>query len=90
MDREVLLPNVGAITVAYVVDCSGEMCPRPQLLTRKVVEQARNGDVIEVVSDNPAFVEAFPWLVEALLCGHLATIRDPDRWRLYLRKDIGA
>ncbi|MBV2184280.1 MAG: sulfurtransferase TusA family protein [Rhizobium sp.] len=89
VNRQELLPNIGPVCVAYVVDCSGEMCPRPQLLTRKIVEQARTGDVIEVISDNPAFVESFPWLADALLCSRLATIHDADRWRMYLRKGYG-
>jgi tRNA 2-thiouridine synthesizing protein A len=86
VDLDEYLPGIGTIKVAFVVDCLGAMCPRPQLLIRKYVEQARDGDVIEVISDNPALVESFPWLAEALSCCHMATLHGNDSWRLFLRK----
>jgi TusA-related sulfurtransferase len=88
LSRREDLPGIGAVRIAYVVDCMGAMCPRPQLLTKKVVAQAAEGEVIEVVSDNPAAVEAFPWLAETLTCTHLLTLRERDCWRLYLRKGL--
>jgi TusA-related sulfurtransferase len=81
------IPGIGRVRVAYVVDCMGAMCPRPQLLTMKILGQVGPGEVIEVVSDNPAAVEAFPSLGETLYCSHLLTLREADRWRLYLRKE---
>lgn len=87
--RQEVLPGIGAVSVVCVVDCLGAMCPRPQLLTRKVVEQLVDGDVIEVVSDNPAVAESFPWLAEALMCTFLSSVREGGRWRLFLRKGLG-
>lgn len=84
--REENLPGIGLVRVAYVVDCMGAMCPRPQLLTMKVLAQVGEGEVIEVVSDNPAAVEALPALAEILFCSHMMTLRERDCWRLYLRK----
>lgn len=86
--REEDLPGIGRVRVAYVVDCMGAMCPRPQLLTVKILAQVGDGEVIEVVSDNPAAVEAFPSLAEAMACAHLLTVRERDCWRLYLRKGV--
>jgi len=51
-----------------------------------VLGEVRVGDVIEVLSDNPAAVEGFPALAMALNCAHLATIREPGLWRMYLRR----
>lgn len=84
------LPGIGRVRVAYVVDCMGAMCPRPQLLTMKILSQVDAGEVIEVVSDNPAAVEAFPSLGETLFCSHLLTLRETNCWRLYLRKEMAA
>ena len=88
LSRQESLPGMGEVRIAYVVDCMGAMCPRPQLLTKKVVGQIAEGEIIEIVSDNPAAVEAFPWLAETLACTYLLTIRERDRWRLYLRKGL--
>lgn len=84
--REVDIPGAGRLHLVRSVDCLGAMCPRPQLLTMKVLGEVEPGEVIEVVSDNPAAVEGFPALAQALNCAYLATVRDADHWRMYLRK----
>jgi tRNA 2-thiouridine synthesizing protein A len=84
--REVDVPGIGWLALVRSIDCLGGMCPRPQLLTMKVLGEVRIGDAIEVVSDNPAAVEGFPSLALALNCDHLATIREVGFWRIYLRK----
>lgn len=88
IDREVEIPGVGRLRLVRSVDCLGAMCPRPQLLTMKVVGEVQPGEVIEVVSDNPAAVEGFPALAQALNCVHVATVRDGEHWRMYLRKSL--
>jgi len=86
--RDVDVPDVGVVRLVRTVDCLGAMCPRPQLLTLKVLGEVEPGDVIEVVSDNPTAVEGFPALAQTLYCTHLATIRSGDSWQIYLRKGL--
>lgn len=86
--RQEDLPGMGLVRIAYVVDCMGAMCPRPQLLTMKILDQIDAGEVIEVVSDNPAAVESFPALAETLGCMHLLTTQGDACWRIYLRKGL--
>lgn len=86
--RVVDVPGLGRLSLVRSVDCLGAMCPRPQLLTLKVLGEVEPGEVIEVLSDNPAAVEGFPALAQALNCTHLATVRDGDYWRMYLRKGL--
>lgn len=86
--REVDVNGHGRLLLVRSVDCLGGMCPRPQLLTMKVLGEVRTGDVIEVVSDNPAAVEGFPALALALNCDHLGTIRESGFWRIFLRKCV--
>ncbi len=88
LDVEVDIPGLGRLHLVRSVDCLGAMCPRPQLLTMKVLSEVEPGDVIEVLSDNPAAVEGFPALAQVLNCTHLATIREPGHWRMYMRKSL--
>lgn len=83
---EVLLPGSGATRIAQTVDCLGAMCPRPQLLTMKVLNRMANGEVVEIRCDSAPAVEGFPSLALTLSCTHLATLRDGHGWRVYLRK----
>ena len=39
--------------IAQTVDCLGDNCPRPQLLTKKAVGGLTAGGVVEVILDNP-------------------------------------
>lgn len=84
--RRVDLPQWGSVALARSIDCLGEMCPRPQLLTVKVVDEIGVGEVIEVLTDNAAAVEGFPALAMKLNCEHLATVREAGHWRIYLRR----
>jgi TusA-related sulfurtransferase len=86
--QAVEVPGVGEVLLVRTVDCLGAMCPRPQLLTLKVLSEVEPGEVIEVVSDNPTAVEGFPALAQTLYCTHLATVRSGDSWRIYLRKGL--
>ncbi|MCL4184232.1 MAG: sulfurtransferase TusA family protein [Burkholderiaceae bacterium] len=86
MLRKVDLPGRGEVAVVRSIDCVGEMCPRPQLLTVKVIGEVGEGEVIELLTDNAAAVEGFPALAMKLNCAHLATIREPGYWRMYLRR----
>lgn len=85
-DRVVDLPLQGLVRVGHFIDCRGAMCPRPQMLTMKVMQEMKEGDVVEVNCDNPAAVEGFPSLAIKLASTHLCTQRDGSTWHIYLRK----
>lgn len=68
------------------IDCYGAVCPRPQLLTMKAIDQMSDGEVLELLIDNPSSVEAIPSMGMALGSTHLATVKDGQGWRIYVRK----
>lgn len=86
--RVVDLPGIGPVQVARSVDCLGAVCPRPQLLTMQMVEELADGEVFELLSDNPTSVETIPSLAMVLCSSHLATVRDTEGWRIYIRKGL--
>ncbi|MCT8970920.1 sulfurtransferase TusA family protein [Microbaculum marinisediminis] len=81
------LSDGSRITIAQSVDCLGDSCPRPQLMTKKAIGQVGSGDVIEIVLDNPSSVEALPPMCDELNAAHLETIQEPRCWKVYIRKD---
>lgn len=74
-------------TVAKTVDCLGDNCPRPQLLTKKAVGALGTGGVVEIILDNPTSVEALPPMCPEMAATHLATIKEARAWKVYIRKD---
>lgn len=84
--RQVALAS-GAVTVSRQIDCLGDSCPRPQLMTKKALREAAVGEVIEVLVDNPSSVEALPPMCDELDATHLETVKGDHRWQVYIRKD---
>ncbi len=83
---EAVLPDGTKVAVQQQVNCLGDSCPRPQLLTKKALAAAAQGDVIEVLIDNPTSVEAIPPMMPGLASTHLATVRAERCWRVFVRK----
>lgn len=84
--RIVEVPGHGALRIMRSADCLGAMCPRPQLLAMKLLNEVGPGDVVELVTDNSTAVEGFAPLAEILVCTLLAVVKEVGVWRVYLRK----
>lgn len=83
----VQLSDGSEVSLACTVDCIGDSCPRPQLMTRKAVGSAGSGDVIAVLIDNPTSMEAIPPMCPEIGATHLETLRQDRRWQVLVRKD---
>jgi len=84
---EVTLSDGTVHTLVKKLDCIGDSCPRPQLMTKKALKDVAPGDVIEVLVDNPSSVEAIPPMMDDLGASHLETIKSERCWEIYVRKD---
>ena len=85
--KEVTLSDGTTYTVAKSVDCLGDSCPRPQLMTKKAAAGAALNDIIEVVIDNPSSMESIPPMCREIACTHLETLKGDRSWQVYIRKD---
>lgn len=81
------LSDGSSVTVTKTVDCIGDSCPRPQLMTRKAVGSAGVGDVVAVLIDNPTSMEAIPPMCPEIGATHLETLRQDRGWQVLVRKD---
>lgn len=84
---EAVLGDGSLVQLARRVDCRGDSCPRPQLMTKKAINEVGPGAVVEVMVDNPSSMEALPPMCDELNATHIETIKDPLWWRVYIRKD---
>ena len=85
-EQTVTVPGLGAIRIQVQIDCLGAVCPRPQLLTMRALDHMEEGEILELVVDNPGSSEAIPALCMTLGGTHLATIHEDGGWRIYVRK----
>lgn len=83
---EVTLEDGNTYPVSQIVDCIGDSCPRPQLMTKKALSGAATGDVIEVRIDNPTSMEAIPPMMPELGSIHLGTLKADRYWRVIVRR----
>lgn len=89
--RMIPLERWADVEIDKVLDCSGEMCPRPQLLTKKaIIKEMSVGQVLELVVDNPSSPELVPTIMSDIGAVHLGTERDANAWHLYIRKERDA
>jgi tRNA 2-thiouridine synthesizing protein A len=42
----------------YMLDVQGYVCPHPQIYTKKAIEKMKEGDILELVFDNPSSAES--------------------------------
>jgi TusA-related sulfurtransferase len=85
--HQVDLPGGEQVQITHTADCMGAACPRPQLITMRMLESMQEGDVLELVSDNPTTVETIPALTMVTSSRHLATVHTESGWRIYIRKE---
>ncbi len=85
--QQIILGDGRTVAVARLVDCIGDSCPRPQLMTKKALGESGPGEVIEVMVDNPTSVEALPPLCAELSATHLETRKTERCWQVFIRKD---
>lgn len=83
--RLVDVPGIGLVRVARTINCIGESCLRPQLLTIKALGQIQEGEVLELLFDNPSSVEGIHALITVLEVSHLGTVKDGTHWSVYIR-----
>ncbi len=49
----------------YVLDVQGYVCPHPQIYTKKALEKLKEGEVLELMFDNPSSGESIVAMCEA-------------------------
>ncbi|MBE0548432.1 MAG: sulfurtransferase TusA family protein [Rubrivivax sp.] len=67
-------------------DFTGDTCLRTNLVTKRMLDAAAPGQVLEIISDNLSSVETIPFMLEGHGCEYLATVHHGDHWRIYARK----
>jgi len=85
--QEVTLSDGTSFCLTQQVDCLGDSCPRPQMMTKKALTSAKTDDVVEITVDNPSSMEAVPPMGPQLGATHLETVTENNCWKIYMRKD---
>lgn len=85
--RQVTLADGVTYTVTKSIDCLGDSCPRPQLMTKKAIEGVAPGELVEVIIDNPPSMEAIPPMCPEIGATHVETRKRDKGWEVYVRKD---
>lgn len=84
--RLIVLPGHGTMAADVSLDFMGETCLRTNLVTKRALQAAKPGLVIEIVSDNLSAVETIPFMLPGHRCVHLGTLHLDGSWKIYARK----
>ena len=85
MAAEVKFDKTGDNT--YSLDVCGYVCPHPQLYTKKSLEKINEGDILDVVFDNPSSKETIVQMVEA--AGNDILEEKTEGGKMYLKIEKG-
>ncbi len=80
------LPDIGEVEVHKQVNCSGMVCPRPQLEVKKAIQSMNSGEVAEVIITNPPSVETVSELIKKMKCELLAKVKEGNVFKIYFKK----
>ena len=71
----------------YSLDVCGFVCPHPQLYTKKSLEKIQEGDILNIVFDNPSSKETIIQMCEA--AGNDILEDKKEGGKLYLKIEKG-
>ena len=86
-DPTITLDNGDVINVTKTIDCLGFSCPRPQLMTKSAMNDAKSGDIVKIVIDNPTSMESLASMQSELSSIHLGTVFSDQSWKVLLQKN---
>lgn len=87
--QAVSVPGYGTFVADASVDLTGETCLRTNLVTKRALDAAVPGEVVEIISDNLSSVETIPFMLAGHGCSHVGTLHLEGTWKIYARK-LGA
>ncbi len=76
----------GPLAADETLDATGLYCPLPVVKTAERIKEMREGQVLEVLSDDGGIQADLPAWCESFGHEYLGLLRDDVKWRLYVRK----
>jgi tRNA 2-thiouridine synthesizing protein A len=73
-------------TVDEHLDCTGLYCPAPIFETRKKMDSIKEGQILEIVADDPASEEDIKHWAKVTGNELLQTTKEKDKFIFYIRK----
>ncbi len=71
----------------YMLDVCGFVCPHPQIYCKESLEKMNEGDVVEVIRDNPSSVETISQMCDQV--GNDILERKTEGGKIYLKIQKG-
>ncbi len=71
----------------YMLDVCGYVCPHPQIYAKKSLEKMNEGDVVEIVLDNPSSVETIVQMCDQV--GHEVLDKKSEGGKIYMKIQKG-
>lgn len=73
----------------YLLDVCGYVCPHPQLYTKKALEKMNDGDMLEIVFDNPSSGESIAAMLDTTGDEVVAQLGEDGKYNWKVRKRRG-
>ena len=67
----------------YMLDVCGYVCPHPQIYAKKSLEKMAEGDVVEIILDNPSSVETITQMCDQV--GHDVLEKKNESGKIFMK-----
>lgn len=74
------------VDITETLDCTGQVCPYPDVKSKKKVKKMKSGEVLEILVDYPLSAERIPETMESL--GHEIVSSEKtgkSAWRILIK-----
>ncbi len=72
---------------SYMLDVCGYVCPHPQIYAKKSLEKMNEGDVVEIILDNPSSVETITQMCDQV--GHDVLDKKTEGGKIFMKIQKG-
>jgi tRNA 2-thiouridine synthesizing protein A len=72
----------------YTLDCSGYVCPHPQIYTKKMLERIKPGEILELTFDNPSSSESITAMCAASGNQILDRVSEGGKYLYRIKKSV--
>jgi len=74
------------VDITETLDCTGEVCPYPDVKSKRKVKKMKSGEVLEILVDYPLSAERIPETMESL--GHEVVLSEKtgkSAWKILIK-----
>lgn len=68
-----------------ILNVEGQVCPRPAIATLETIKELKNGDILEIITDDKLAIKHVPEQIEKMGLS-VKVEKDNNHWKIVVKK----